>query len=107
MVSKDAACIDTHFSMGLDANHSMMNKFFGPLDRNYGFVKQTICDLVADCERYITERSRLKGMFFMVFAFFSTKSAQVVRLRHLPFSSTAVPSSFPPKQVPGAKRSAF
>jgi hypothetical protein len=56
--------------MGLDANHSTMNKFFGPLDRNYGFVKQVICDLVANYERYITERARLKGMFSMAFAFF-------------------------------------
>lgn len=70
VVSRDAACIDTHFSMGLDANHSMMNKFSGPLDKNYGFVKQTLYDLVENCERYITERARLKGMFSVAFGFF-------------------------------------
>ncbi|ERF73160.1 hypothetical protein EPUS_03001 [Endocarpon pusillum Z07020] len=46
VVNRDAACIDGHPSIGLDANHTMMNKFFGPHDKNYELVSAEIRDVV-------------------------------------------------------------
>lgn len=60
-MSEDAGCIDTHFRLGLDANHTMMNKFFGPHDKSYGFVKEQIRELAMNHERFIKDRTRLTG----------------------------------------------
>jgi hypothetical protein len=44
----------------------MLNKFYGPHDKNYGFVKEQICDLVLNQEKYIKERTRFNSKFVSI-----------------------------------------
>lgn len=57
VVDRDAACIDGHTHIGLDANHTMMSKFYGPDDKNYEFVSAEIRHLVKNHTSVLCERS--------------------------------------------------
>ena len=53
MVEEDSATITGHDNLPLDAPHSMMNKFFGPKDANYGLVSHAINNMVKEAKRIV------------------------------------------------------
>lgn len=46
MVEEDSATITGHDNLPLDTPHSMMNKFSGPDDANFGLVSHAIKNMV-------------------------------------------------------------
>jgi hypothetical protein len=56
LVDERSACIDGYTKTGLDASHTMMNKFSGPHDGNFELVSNAIVNLVRESTKILADR---------------------------------------------------
>ncbi|KIN07181.1 hypothetical protein OIDMADRAFT_89340, partial [Oidiodendron maius Zn] len=56
VVSQDSACIDGHPRIGLDADHSKMNKFYGRNDPSFQLVYPEIVRMSTSAQEMLTRR---------------------------------------------------